>query len=148
MNIRKTLADNMRKLRRAAGVSQEGLADICGLHRTYIGGIEEEKINVSIKNLSKIADVFGVPTALLLASFDGIDPKSLICSKNFPKKRKPKHSKQDSETVSPKESKDLQAGQNVYAACVIYGNEVEFITLSEEQYNNAITKITKESSKD
>ena len=48
MDIKKVLANNLKKLRGAAGISQERLAWCCGVHRTYIGGIEEERINVRI----------------------------------------------------------------------------------------------------
>jgi transcriptional regulator with XRE-family HTH domain len=36
-------AENLRKRRRALGMTQEGLADICGLHRTEIGLLECRK---------------------------------------------------------------------------------------------------------
>ena len=54
-NIRRTLAENMRAYRKDAGLTQGQLADACGLHRTYIGGIEQERINVSLNNITKIA---------------------------------------------------------------------------------------------
>ena len=37
--LRKILAANIRSLRQQKNLSQEGLADLCGLHRTYIGSI-------------------------------------------------------------------------------------------------------------
>lgn len=71
MNIRKTLADNMRRYRKSANLTQEGLAERSGLHRTYIGGIEQERINVSLNNISKIAKALGVnPALLLMGSYD------------------------------------------------------------------------------
>ena len=36
-------------------MSQEGFADLCGLHRTYIGSIERAERNVSIDNIERIA---------------------------------------------------------------------------------------------
>jgi transcriptional regulator with XRE-family HTH domain len=50
----------MRVLRAHKGWSQEGLASACGLHRTYIGGIERCEHNVSIDMVEKIATAFGV----------------------------------------------------------------------------------------
>ena len=136
MDIKKVLANNLRKLRGAAGISQERLAWCCGVHRTYIGGIEEERINVSINNLSKIAYAFGVPTALLLSKTDGLDVKRLVGSKRFPKIGEP------IESASPdfKNDKQQQISQSVYATCIISGNDVEFCTLSETQYENALTQ--------
>ncbi len=53
--IKNTLARNLRTYRKRAKLSQEKLGELCGLHRTYIGGIEQQRINVSLKNIGKIA---------------------------------------------------------------------------------------------
>jgi len=53
---RKLLAENMRAKRRVKSISQEELADIAGLHRTYIGAIERAQQNVSIDNVEKITE--------------------------------------------------------------------------------------------
>jgi transcriptional regulator with XRE-family HTH domain len=45
----------VRELRKAAGFTQESLADSCGLDRTYIGGIERGERNVSLRNIEVIA---------------------------------------------------------------------------------------------
>ena len=37
------------------GISQEELADLCGLHRTYISDVELGKRNVSLENIEKLA---------------------------------------------------------------------------------------------
>ena len=53
--VRKEFGIRVRELRKAAGYSQEGFADECGLHRTYIGAIERGEKNISIDNIAKIA---------------------------------------------------------------------------------------------
>ena len=74
MDIQKAFAANLRKHRKAAGLTQEELADRCGLHRTYIGGIEQGRINVCLKNVGKMADALGVRPMLLLAEGEDGDP--------------------------------------------------------------------------
>lgn len=55
LTARHTFALNMRRRRIAAGLSQESLAALCGLHRTYIGSVERAERNVSIDNMERIA---------------------------------------------------------------------------------------------
>jgi transcriptional regulator with XRE-family HTH domain len=43
-------------LRKESGLSQEAFAELCDLDRTYIGGIERGERNVSLVNISKIAN--------------------------------------------------------------------------------------------
>ena len=50
----------MRELRERRGMSQEQLAQRCGLHRTYVGGIERGERNPSLINIGRIAAALGV----------------------------------------------------------------------------------------
>lgn len=61
------LAKNMKVLRSAKGLSQEALADLVELHRTYIGSIERRERNVSIDNVEKLALALGVDITELLS---------------------------------------------------------------------------------
>lgn len=45
----------IRQLRQQKGISQEELADLCGLHRTYISDVELGKRNVSLENIERLA---------------------------------------------------------------------------------------------
>lgn len=56
----------MRRLRHERQLSQEGLAELAGIHRNYIGGIERQERNVGIDNIERIARAFGVTPAHLL----------------------------------------------------------------------------------
>ena len=61
----------VRDLRLDRGISQEDLAHLSGMHRTYLGGIERGERNVSYKNLKKIAGALEVPASELLARAEG-----------------------------------------------------------------------------
>lgn len=59
-NIQKKLGKKIKELRNKRGISQEKLAFVCGLHRTYISDIERGTRNISIKNIGKIAKALKV----------------------------------------------------------------------------------------
>jgi len=65
-SIRATLAKNIRAYRKVHGLSQEELADLCELHRTYIGSVEREERNVSLSTLEVLARTLGVSVPELL----------------------------------------------------------------------------------
>jgi transcriptional regulator with XRE-family HTH domain len=64
---RNRLAKNIRELRRSQGISQEELAELSGLHRTYVGSVERGERNVSIDNIEKLADALQRDVVDLLA---------------------------------------------------------------------------------
>lgn len=64
--LREVFANNLKAFRLAQHLSQEELADLCGLHRTYISDIERGLRNVSIDNIERIANGLGVTPSQLL----------------------------------------------------------------------------------
>ncbi len=58
--ILELVGKRIRQIRKARGLSQEALAEKCGFNFSYIGGIERAEKNVSLINLSKIADALEV----------------------------------------------------------------------------------------
>ena len=54
------VALNLRRLRKKLGISQEDLAEKCGLHRTYVGAIERSERNITLQTLEKLAESLGV----------------------------------------------------------------------------------------
>lgn len=70
-----TLANNVRHLRKVMGISQEELADLCKIHRTYIGSVERSERNVTLSTLELLANALGVSITQLLTPMDD-DTKS------------------------------------------------------------------------
>ncbi len=66
MDIRKRVGVNVQKIRRDKGWSQEELAFECGLHRTYISGVERGIRNPTVTALAKIATALKVEAHALL----------------------------------------------------------------------------------
>jgi len=60
------LGHAIRRLRTAAGFSQESFADECGLHRTYMGSVERGETNISLKNIERIAEALNLTAGELL----------------------------------------------------------------------------------
>jgi transcriptional regulator with XRE-family HTH domain len=58
--LAKDFGNKIREIRKQQGVSQEGLADLADLDRTYIGGIERGIRNPSLRNIGKIAKALKV----------------------------------------------------------------------------------------
>ena len=61
-------AEKLKKLRKERGLSQEALALLCDIDRTYIGRIENMKRNPSLEILNKIAKGLGIKLIELLDS--------------------------------------------------------------------------------
>lgn len=74
--LRQIMAENLRVLRLVAHVSQEELAELCGLHRTYISDIERCNRNVSIDNIEKIARALHITASDLLKEKETTDENS------------------------------------------------------------------------
>ncbi len=66
MDIRRILGRNLARLRRERELSQEAFADLAGLHRTYISGIERGVRNPTITIVQKLAEALDVSVAELL----------------------------------------------------------------------------------
>ena len=65
-DVRDRLAQNLRKLRQAKGLSQEEFAHQAGLHRTYVSDLERGSRNPTITVVDKLAVALGVPVGDLL----------------------------------------------------------------------------------
>lgn len=65
-DARRLFAKRLRQIRQVKGLSQEALADLAGLHRTYVGSVERSERNVSIDNMERLAKALEVDIAELL----------------------------------------------------------------------------------
>ncbi len=65
-DLQRQLGLNLRRLREARGLSQEALADLVGVHRTYMGGLERGERNLTLKSVERIASWLDVEPLTLL----------------------------------------------------------------------------------
>ncbi|MHB8346135.1 MAG: helix-turn-helix domain-containing protein [Acidiferrobacterales bacterium] len=64
--LTRDLGRRIRVLRAERGWSQEVLAELAGVHRNYIGHVERAEIHVSVVQLAKIAQAFGLRPGVLI----------------------------------------------------------------------------------
>jgi len=65
MHLIHYFAVNVRYYRNKCGYSQEYLAELAGLHRTYISAVECERRSIALENIQRIADALEIETYLL-----------------------------------------------------------------------------------
>jgi len=69
--INKQVGKQIHVLRQRQGISQEELADICGLHRSHLGQIERGELNVTVVTVQRIGHGLGVSLNQILGSIGG-----------------------------------------------------------------------------
>ncbi len=62
MDIVRVFGGNVRKYRNEKGISQEKLAELSGLHRTYISDVERFQRSIALENIQRLADALEVET--------------------------------------------------------------------------------------
>ena len=60
-DLQRTVNRNLPAYRSARGLSQEAFADMLGVHRTYMGGLERGELNLTLRSLERIAERLDVP---------------------------------------------------------------------------------------
>jgi transcriptional regulator with XRE-family HTH domain len=88
--LKAVLGKRVRELRSKNGFSQESFADHCGLHRTYMGGIERGEHNLTIETVMTISTGLGMTMSELLA---GIEKQIEAPSSGGRRSSKPKSKK-------------------------------------------------------
>lgn len=67
-SLQRIVGRRLRAYRETQGLSQEAFADVLGMHRTYLGGIERGEHNLTLKSVERIAGRISLdPMALLVA---------------------------------------------------------------------------------
>ena len=66
MDVRLRVGLNLRRYRRELSLSQEAFALECGVHRTYVSGLERGIRNPTVTVLEKLAEALKVPSSRLL----------------------------------------------------------------------------------
>lgn len=65
-DLQKRVGRNLRAHRQALGLSQEAFADVAGVRRTYMGGLERGERNLTLQSLEQLAERLGVSPEELL----------------------------------------------------------------------------------
>lgn len=65
-DLQKTVGRNLRAYRQARGLSQEAFADLVGVHRTYMGGLERGERNLTLRSVERIAEQIGMDPVVLM----------------------------------------------------------------------------------
>lgn len=63
MGITQTFGQRVKHYRKIKNLSQDELAYLCSLHRTYIGSVERGERNITLINAEKIANALNKPLA-------------------------------------------------------------------------------------
>jgi len=67
---RRAFGASVRQRRQSFGLSQEALAHACGLHRTYVGGVERGERNVSLLNMVRLAEALSLKLSQLVETME------------------------------------------------------------------------------
>lgn len=70
MSLINIFSRNIKSYRLERGLSQEQLAELSGLHRTYIGSVERGERNISINNIEKICKALNVDIIQLFSEIE------------------------------------------------------------------------------
>ena len=65
LKVRKDFGKRLQSLRKQQGYSQEKFAEMCDLHRTYIGSVERGERNISLENIAKVAAALDIEISQL-----------------------------------------------------------------------------------
>ena len=80
-NFLKILGERIRAIRKSKDLSQEQLAELAGLHPTYISDVERGKVNASIYSCYAIVSALEIPFSDLVSPY--VDKKTVELENDF-----------------------------------------------------------------
>lgn len=66
--LQRIVGERLRSIRKDRGLSQEEFAELLGIHRTYMGGLERGERNITLRTLEQIAETLGVEAVELVVN--------------------------------------------------------------------------------
>jgi transcriptional regulator with XRE-family HTH domain len=66
--LQRIVGERLRAIRKDRGLSQEEFAELLGIHRTYMGGLERGERNITLRTLEQIAETLGVEAVELVVN--------------------------------------------------------------------------------
>jgi transcriptional regulator with XRE-family HTH domain len=76
MSMVQRFAQNLRRARLARGLTQEGLADACELHRTHISLLEQAKRDPKMTTIAKLAHGLDTTPGTLMRGISAATPET------------------------------------------------------------------------
>ena len=70
MTAKIVFANRLKEFRTSKGISQEKLAELSGLHRTYVSSVERFERNITVDNMERLANALGVDIRELLKPYE------------------------------------------------------------------------------
>jgi transcriptional regulator with XRE-family HTH domain len=64
--LQRAIGRNLKEYRLTRGLSQESFAEVLGVHRTYMGGLERGEHNLTLRSVERIAGRLNVDALGLL----------------------------------------------------------------------------------
>jgi transcriptional regulator with XRE-family HTH domain len=66
--LQRAVGRNLRSYRQARGLSQDAFAEVLGVHRTYMGGVERGERNLTLRSVERLAGALDLDPLDLLTT--------------------------------------------------------------------------------
>jgi CheY-like chemotaxis protein/DNA-binding XRE family transcriptional regulator len=76
-DLKKRFGAELKRRRMESGISQERLAELADLHRTYISAVESGKRNLTLESIQRLAQALGASVASFFAAVEAVPGETL-----------------------------------------------------------------------